>query len=57
MRKYLFITALYEEYSNPFQALTIPTPVAPANPPASISPATLGYFSAHTTQTLTLVVK
>lgn len=31
--------------------------VAPANPPTNITPTTLGYFSAHTTQTLTLVVK
>jgi Domain of unknown function (DUF4249) len=31
--------------------------VAPANPPTNITPTALGYFSAHTTQTLTLVVK
>jgi len=31
--------------------------VAPSNPPTNITPTTLGYFSAHTTQTLTLVVK
>jgi hypothetical protein len=31
--------------------------VAPANPPTNISPATLGYFSAHTTQSVTLIVK
>jgi len=31
--------------------------VAPANPPTNIKPATLGYFSAHTEQSLTLVVK
>lgn len=31
--------------------------VAPANPPTNITPTTLGYFSAHTTQTITLVVK
>lgn len=31
--------------------------VAPANPPTNISPATLGYFSAHTTQTITYTVK
>jgi hypothetical protein len=31
--------------------------VAPANPPTNITPTTLGYFSAHTTQTVTLVVK
>jgi len=31
--------------------------IAPANPPTNFNPATLGYFSAHTDQTLTLVVK
>jgi len=31
--------------------------VAPANPPTNISPSTLGYFSAHTTQTITYTVK
>jgi hypothetical protein len=31
--------------------------VAPANPPTNITPATLGYFSAHTTQSETIVVK
>ena len=31
--------------------------VAPANPPTNITPTTLGYFSAHTTQTTTLVIK
>jgi len=31
--------------------------VAPSNPPTNISPATLGYFSAHTTQTMSIVVK
>lgn len=31
--------------------------VAPANPPTNISPETFGYFSAHTTQSLTLIVK
>jgi hypothetical protein len=31
--------------------------VAPSNPPTNITPATLGYFSAHTAQTATLVVK
>ncbi|TCD05586.1 DUF4249 domain-containing protein [Pedobacter frigidisoli] len=30
---------------------------APANPPTNISPAALGYFSAHTIQTKTIVVK
>lgn len=31
--------------------------VAPANPPTNFNPATLGYFSAHTTQSITLVVE
>jgi len=31
--------------------------VAPANPPTNISPAVLGYFSAHTSQTITYTVK
>lgn len=31
--------------------------VTPTDPPTNITPETLGYFSAHTTQTLTLVVK
>ena len=31
--------------------------VAPANPPTNFAPATLGYFSAHTTQSITRVVK
>jgi hypothetical protein len=31
--------------------------VAPSNPPTNITPTTLGYFSAHTTQTQTIVVK
>ena len=31
--------------------------VAPANPPTNISPTTLGYFSAHTTQTIIFIVK
>jgi len=31
--------------------------VAPSNPPTNITPATLGYFSAHTTQSLTIVAK
>jgi hypothetical protein len=31
--------------------------VAPANPPTNITPATLGYFSAHTTQAITFTVK
>ncbi len=31
--------------------------VTPSNPPTNITPATLGYFSAHTTQTKTIIVK
>ena len=31
--------------------------VAPSNPPTNITPATLGYFSAHTTQSITIVAK
>lgn len=31
--------------------------IAPANPPTNITPATLGYFSAHTTQRITFIVK
>jgi len=31
--------------------------VTPSNPPTNISPATLGYFSAHTTQSETIIVK
>jgi hypothetical protein len=31
--------------------------VAPSNPPTNITPDALGYFSAHTTQSITLVVK
>jgi len=31
--------------------------VTPSNPPTNITPAALGYFSAHTTQTITIVVR
>ena len=31
--------------------------VAPSNPPSNITPSVFGYFSAHTTQTLTLMVQ
>ncbi|WP_259070252.1 DUF4249 domain-containing protein [Mucilaginibacter sp. X4EP1] len=31
--------------------------VTPSNPPTNITPASLGYFSAHTTQTQTIIVK
>ena len=34
-----------------------PGGVAPSNPPTNITPATLGYFSAHTTQSMTVLVK
>jgi hypothetical protein len=50
MYKYWF-TLSQQEGNNPGGA------VAPSNPPTNITPATLGYFSAHTTQSLTLVVR
>ena len=31
--------------------------VTPSNPPTNISPATLGYFSAHTTQTISVIAR
>lgn len=31
--------------------------VTPSNPPTNISPVSLGYFSAHTTQTITIIAK
>jgi len=31
--------------------------VAPSDPPTNINPATLGYFSAHTTQTLSMIAR
>jgi Domain of unknown function (DUF4249) len=34
-----------------------PGGVAPSNPPTNITPVSLGYFSAHTTQSITLIVK
>jgi len=49
---YTYWFALESQQANNFNGA-----VAPANPPTNISPATLGYFSAHTTQTLTLVIK
>jgi hypothetical protein len=39
------------------QAFNGPGGVAPSNPPTNITPASLGYFSAHTTQSITLLVK
>jgi hypothetical protein len=39
------------------QAFNGPGGVAPSNPPTNISPVSLGYFSAHTTQSITLLVK
>jgi hypothetical protein len=44
-------TLMQQQANNPDGA------VAPANPPTNITPATLGYFSAHTTQSITLVVR
>lgn len=48
---YTYWFALESQQANNFNGA-----VAPANPPTNISPQTLGYFSAHTTQTLTLIV-
>ncbi|MBB6273838.1 hypothetical protein HDF26_004311 [Pedobacter cryoconitis] len=31
--------------------------VTPCNPPTNISPETLGYFSAHKTQTISIIAK
>jgi len=31
--------------------------VTPSNPPTNISPASLGYFSAHTSQMATIIAK
>jgi len=31
--------------------------VSPSNPPTNISPATLGYFSAHTSSIKTMIVQ
>lgn len=49
---YTYWFALESQQANNFNGA-----VAPANPPTNISPGTLGYFSAHTTQTLMLIVK
>ena len=49
---YSYWFALESQQANNFNGA-----VAPANPPTNISPATLGYFSAHTTQTLRLIIK
>jgi hypothetical protein len=46
-----WFTLMQQQGNNPGGA------VAPSNPPTNISPATLGYFSAHTTQTTTIVVQ
>jgi len=46
-----WFTLAQQQQNNPGGA------VAPANPPTNITPTTLGYFSAHTTQTITEVVK
>ncbi|MDB5154953.1 MAG: hypothetical protein JWR54_3704 [Mucilaginibacter sp.] len=44
-------TLMQQQGNNPGGA------VAPANPPTNITPAALGYFSAHTMQRITLVVR
>jgi hypothetical protein len=49
---YTYWFALESQQANNFNGA-----VAPANPPTNISPATLGYFSVHTTQTITYTVK
>jgi hypothetical protein len=49
---YTYWFALESQQANNFNGA-----VAPANPPTNISPAVLGYFSAHTTQTITYTVK
>jgi hypothetical protein len=49
---YTYWFALESQQANNFNGA-----VAPANPPTNISPQTLGYFSAHTTQTIQFVVK
>ena len=49
---YTYWFALESQQANNFNGA-----VAPANPPTNISPARLGYFSAHTTRTLTMIVK
>jgi len=46
-----WFTLMQQQGNNPGGA------VAPSNPPTNISPTTLGYFSAHTTQTTTIVVQ
>lgn len=46
-----WFTLLQQQANNPGGGVT------PANPPTNISPATLGYFSVHTTQHITIVVK
>jgi hypothetical protein len=49
---YTYWFALESQQANNFNGA-----VAPANPPTNISPAVLGYFSAHTSQTITYTVK
>jgi hypothetical protein len=49
---YTYWFALEAQQANNFNGA-----VAPANPPTNITPAVLGYFSAHTTQTITYTVK
>jgi hypothetical protein len=49
---YTYWFALESQQANNFNGA-----VAPANPPTNISPAVLGYFSAHSSQTVTYTVK
>jgi hypothetical protein len=49
---YTYWFALESQQANNFNGA-----VAPANPPTNIGPVTLGYFSAHTTQTITYTVR
>jgi Domain of unknown function (DUF4249) len=49
---YTYWFALESQQANNFNGA-----VAPANPPTNITPAVLGYFSAHTSQTITYTVK
>ncbi|HEY4148295.1 MAG TPA: DUF4249 domain-containing protein [Chitinophagaceae bacterium] len=49
---YTYWFALESQQANNFNGA-----VAPANPPTNVAPATLGYFSAHTAQTIIFIVK
>lgn len=46
-----WLTLMQQNYSGPGGGVT------PSDPPTNITPSTLGYFSAHTTQTKTITVK